>query len=96
MSEIISSASSLPTANRPLPTPRVPMSVRVGTRDDIPFMDTLQKKHSKALGFFPRAQMEGYIDAGNVLVAEESGQCSVGSGQVESASLPTAHCILPT
>ncbi len=91
MSEIISSASSLPSAHCLLPTPRVPMSVRVGTREDLPFMDALQKKHSKALGFFPRAQMEGYIDGGNVLVAEEvdGGQSAVG-GEDENVLPPTA------
>jgi hypothetical protein len=47
-----------------------PVSVRVATMADLPFIDALQKAHSKQLGFFPRQQMEEYIANGNVLVAE--------------------------
>ena len=56
-----------------LPTPNAPISVRLGTREDIPFIDALQKKHDKALGFFPRAQLEGYIDNEWLLIAEMNG-----------------------
>jgi GNAT superfamily N-acetyltransferase len=64
-------------APMPLPAPQVPVSVRVATMDDLPFMDGLQKQYSKQLGFFPRAQMEGYISRGWVLVAENpsNGTC---------------------
>jgi ribosomal protein S18 acetylase RimI-like enzyme len=41
--------------------------------EDIPALDALQKKHGKALGFFPRAQMEGYVRNQWVLVAVQSG-----------------------
>jgi hypothetical protein len=58
---------------RSLPVPNAPISVRIGTRDDIGFIDGLQKQYSKALGFFPRAQLEGYIDNGWVLIAEMNG-----------------------
>ena len=34
-----------------VPIPKVPIAFRVGTRDDISFMDALQKKNGKALGF---------------------------------------------
>ena len=64
-----------------IPIPKVPLSFRVATGADIPFMDALQKQHSKQLGFFPRAQMEGYVAGGHVLVAE-----SVASGQLPVAS----------
>src|SRR4051812_47481696 len=57
----------------PLPEPRVAIDVRPATMEDLPFLDALQKQHSKALGFFPRAQMEGYISNGWVLVAEQDG-----------------------
>lgn len=66
------SVTSVASSSLPLPAPRVAMRVRVGTLDDLPFMDALQKAHSKQLGFFPRAQMEGYLNAGHVLVAEEA------------------------
>jgi ribosomal protein S18 acetylase RimI-like enzyme len=53
-----------------VPTPRGgPITTRVATMEDLPFLDQLQKRHSKALGFFPRAQMEGYVRNGWVLVA---------------------------
>src|SRR4051794_27172111 len=65
MNEIIS-----PTT---LPVPNAPIAVRVGTRGDIPFIDSLQKKYGKALGFFPRAQLEGYIDNRWMLIAEMNG-----------------------
>ena len=38
--------------------------------DDIPFIDSLQKQNSKQLGFFRRAQMEGYIRNGWGVIAE--------------------------
>lgn len=54
----------------PLPLPRVDVRVRLATREDIPFMDALQKKNSRAVGYFPTKQFEGYVDAGGVLIAE--------------------------
>jgi hypothetical protein len=54
----------------PLPEPRVAIAVRPGTMDDIPFIDALQKKHAKQVGFMPAKQLAGKIDAGHVLVAE--------------------------
>ncbi|HEV2293362.1 MAG TPA: hypothetical protein VGR35_05870 [Tepidisphaeraceae bacterium] len=54
-----------------LPAPRVPIAIRTATMCDLPFLDAMQKKHSKALGFFPRAQMQGYVENGWVLIAEE-------------------------
>jgi hypothetical protein len=60
------------TAAVALPAPRVPISVRPATMQDLPFLDSLQKQHNKALGFFPRAQMEGYVSNGWVLIAEDA------------------------
>ncbi len=60
------------SAVRILPVPRTPIAVRVATMDDLPFLDALQKKHSRALGYFPTKQFEGYIEGGHVLIAEES------------------------
>jgi hypothetical protein len=54
-----------------LPEPRVAISIRLATMEDIPSLDALQKKHGKALGFFPRAQMEGYVRNEWVLIAQE-------------------------
>lgn len=55
-----------------LPTPRVPITIRPGTMDDVPFLDSLQKLHTKQVGWMPTAQFEGKIKAGHVLIAEES------------------------
>jgi ribosomal protein S18 acetylase RimI-like enzyme len=54
----------------PLPAPCVQINIRVATMADLPFLDTLQKKHNRALGYFPTKQFEGYIEMGAVLVAE--------------------------
>src|SRR5215213_2092029 len=49
---------------------RVPVSVRVGTMEDVPFIDAQQKANGRALGFLQRAAIEGKVRAGQVLVAE--------------------------
>jgi hypothetical protein len=46
------------------------VSVRQATDDDIPFIDALQKRHRKQVGFMSRGQLEGKIAAREVLVAE--------------------------
>src|SRR6266550_2884090 len=65
-----------------VPIPRLAITVRPAAAGDYPFIDRLQAMHSKALGFMPRAQLQGKIDAGNVLIAEES----VVSGQLSVAT----------
>src|SRR5688572_18564009 len=54
------------------------VNVRVATLTDLPFMDRLQKMHSKQLGYFPTKQFEGYIEAGSVLVAIDAQGAIVG------------------
>jgi GNAT superfamily N-acetyltransferase len=51
--------------------PRVALSFRLGTIEDIPWMDGLQKRHSKQLGYFPTKQFAGYVEMGGVLVATD-------------------------
>jgi len=72
----MASTSLLPTADSRLPTPlpQIGINVRLATLDDLAFIDGLQKKHSKQLGFFPRAQMEGYLKNGWVLIADRGGE----------------------
>ncbi len=65
MREIISTTSQ----QLIVPQARVNIAIRAATMDDLPFLDSLQKKHSKALGYFPTKQFEGYIEMGAVLVA---------------------------
>lgn len=55
---------------------RVPIAIRAATRADLPFIDSLQKKHSKELGFLPLKALEGKIDAGEVLVADHEPHAS--------------------
>jgi hypothetical protein len=58
-----------PAAPRPLP--RVPIAVRPGTPDDLPFIDALQKRHAAAVGWMPTATLAGKIKLGHVLIAED-------------------------
>lgn len=92
-----SQALQLPGQASPLPNPKVELSFRLATMDDLPWMDRLQKMHSKQLGFFRRQQFEGYIAMGGVLIAEEVGgrQRAVGS-EAEMHLLPTANRQLST
>src|SRR3954466_16311711 len=62
----------------PVPLPRVPLSVRPGTMDDLAFIDALQKKHTKQVGWMPTAQFEGKIKLGHVLIAEDESKRPVG------------------
>jgi hypothetical protein len=41
---------------------------------DVPFLDSLGKLHTKAVGWMPTKQFEGKIEAGHVLVAEAAGE----------------------
>ena len=54
-----------------IPISRVPITVRDATPSDLPFIDRLQKQHSKMVGFMPGKQLEGKIAAGEVLIAEQ-------------------------
>ena len=98
MNEIIiqnASAGLLPVE------PRVSIEIRPATVADIPFMDSLQKKTTKQVGFMPTKQFEGKVAAGQVLIAEAkagvgSEQWIVGSKGEDRSSLPTNHYQLPT
>src|SRR4051794_5430171 len=84
-----------------LPPPRANVTVRPGTLSDLPFMDALQKLHTKQVGWMPTKQFEEKIKLGHVLIAEEvaSGQCSVVSadqGNSALSSLATDHRPLTT
>lgn len=54
-----------------IPIPKIPITIRPGTMEDISFLDSLQKMHTKQVGFMPTAQFEGKIKLGHVLIAEE-------------------------
>jgi ribosomal protein S18 acetylase RimI-like enzyme len=61
-----------------IPIPKVPISIRVAKIDDFAAIDAIQKQYNKQLGFFPRAQMEGYIGNGWVVVAEKERVSGIG------------------
>src|SRR5688572_23758050 len=56
------------------PEPRSPIGIRVAVPGpaDLKFIDDLQKKHSRMVGFLRTGDIEKYIAAGGVLIAEES------------------------
>ncbi len=62
----------------PLPAPRVPLNIRQAVAGDLPFIDRLQKMHTKAVGWMPTNQLEGCIKLGRMLIAEESPAMPVG------------------
>ncbi len=68
MSEIILSPNEM--AARPLP--QIDVTIRPGVMSDVPFLDSLQKLHTKQVGWMPTAQFEGKIKLGHVLIAEEN------------------------
>ncbi len=41
---------------------------------DVPFLDSLQKLHTRQVGWMPTAQFEGKIKAGHVIIAEVDGE----------------------
>lgn len=82
------------------------LRVRSAVQSDLPFIDALLRKHSKAVGWATTGQLEGNIAKGQVLIAEEvggRGQGVVGSGKKEAnddvdgqeSGLPTAPYPLP-
>src|SRR3954451_12105249 len=85
-----------------IPVPKIPISIRPGTVEDIPFLDSLQKMHTKQVGWMPTAQFEGKIKLGHVLVAEQRdeeterhvrGDREVTRDEVKGADCSSAHSV---
>src|SRR5688500_91815 len=75
--------------NAIVPQPRQPISIRIATVADVPFVDALQKKNTKQVGWFATRTIEGKINAGHVIVAEEgSGFRGQGSGNASPSLNP--------
>lgn len=53
-----------------LPPPRVAIEIRPATPKDVAFIDQLQRKHARMVGWFPTKQIEANISKGKVLIAE--------------------------
>ena len=64
-----------------VPSPKEPITVRLATLEDIPFVDALQKQYRKNLAFLPRKALEGKIAQQQVLVAEGSRAWGLGSSE---------------
>ena len=61
-----------------VPIPKAPITIRAASMDDFAAIDAIQKQYHKQLGFFPRAQMEGYIENGWLIVAEDEARQIAG------------------
>ena len=95
-----------------LPAPRLSgvlpgeaISIRAAVLDDFPFIDALQKQHSKAVGFMFAGAIKGHIEKGNVLVAEAtqgigSRESGIGQDKGEDAVAPgseaSPYCQFPS
>jgi hypothetical protein len=89
------------TSNQPvaIPLQGVNVTIRPGAMGDVPFLDSLQKLHSKQVGWMPTKQFEGKIAAGHVLVAEVGSRQRAVGREEGTASLPSsssAYCLPPT
>ncbi len=82
-----------------LPQPRHAIDIRQAKLGDLPFVDDLQKKHSKMVGFFPKPWFEKNITDGKVLIAEtvnEPRPSGSGAGENDSSvNEVRAHNPLP-
>jgi hypothetical protein len=79
-----------------LPEPRVcPITVREATLKDVPFIDALQRKHARMVGWFPKGQIEGCIKAGNVVIAEQrhEGTPGIEARRHEGEATPPHHSV---
>lgn len=61
-----------------LPKPRLDVSTRLATKEDVPFIDMLQKMHGHMVGWFPTKQLEANIAGEHILIAEDAGGNPVG------------------
>jgi hypothetical protein len=78
--------------------PKCEIHIRTATLADLPFIDGLQKRNYRSLGYFPTKQFEEYITAGAVLVAEQVASCKllVASEETAGAQLATSNQQLAT
>jgi hypothetical protein len=78
-----------------IPIPRCNITIRPAVPSDLPFIDSLQRIHSKQVGWMPRMQLEGKINRGHVIVAEEGSglrvQGSVNGSASEGSLLSPEH-----
>lgn len=102
---VMNNADQLPGADGQLPmeagagqsvsdyTPivaRRAITIRAGVMADLPFIDGMQKKHSRELGFLPTKALEGKIKLGQVLIAEATGNDEGGTMKDEIGDADTS------
>jgi hypothetical protein len=79
-----------------LPAPRHgAIAIRAAVSGDLAFIDALQKKHSKMVGFMPRMQLENNIKSGKVLIAEEGENGGTGILPVQALESSTGRMPVP-
>jgi len=81
-----------------LPPPRTPISIRQAVVDDLAFIDQLQRKHARMVGWMPTVQLQANIASGNILIAEERGGStlrveSAGRDAERRATTPIGYCL---
>jgi hypothetical protein len=79
---IVSAAAARSSAAVIVPVPRCPVSVRIATVKDVPFIDQLQKMHGHMVSWMPTKQVEGKIAVGHVIVAWAPRPRSAKPGQL--------------
>lgn len=76
--EIASHEAEPSSALAVVPKPRCPVNVRAAVPEDMGFIDELQKMHSHMVGWMPRKQIEGNIEAERILIAEDHAGNPIG------------------
>src|SRR5687767_4330658 len=61
-----------------VPVPRCEVAIRPATMEDVAFIDKLRDLHRKSMGFMPLGELEGKINAGHALIAEDDAGASIG------------------
>jgi len=84
MNDIIRIESDRPEPALPaLPSAREAIRIRPGVLEDFAFIDDLQKRHKKQVGFMFKGAIEGHIEKGHVLVAEATpGSAGMSKGRM--------------
>jgi hypothetical protein len=65
----------------PQPLPQIPIEIRPAVMGDLAFIDSLQKMHTKMVGWMPSKQLEEKIARGQIIVARVSRPCSGIAGE---------------
>jgi hypothetical protein len=60
-----------------VPVARTPIAIRPAVPADLAFIDELQDKHYKMVGYMPTRQLEEKIARGHVIIAEDE-SCAIG------------------